>query len=74
MSSKRLNSLSDYARAGYRLRLDCECGRVVLVDPRTILTHCHKHNLPHGLEQVAARLKCGDCGKRPKRIGPAFGN
>ena len=74
LSSKRLSSLSDYSRLGYKLRLDCSCGRVVIFDPRTLLAYCHKHSLLHGLEQVSARLKCGDCGKRSNRVGPAFGD
>jgi len=49
MSSKRLNSLSDYARHGYKLRLDCECGRVVLLDPRQLLQACYERRLSHHL-------------------------
>lgn len=74
MSSKRLNSLSDYARHGYKLRLDCECGRVVLLEPRALLQACYDRRLPHHLDAVTARLRCSKCGKRPHRIGPGFGD
>ena len=74
MSSKRLSSLSDYARHGYKLRLDCECGRTVLADPRTVLRLCHEKGWHHSLEGVTMRLRCSTCGRRPARIGPALGN
>lgn len=73
MSSKRLSSLSDYARHGYRLRLDCHCGRVVLADPHKLLAECHRRGWTHTLEGLAMRLRCFECGERPKRIGPASG-
>lgn len=73
MSSKRLASLSDYARHGYKLRLDCECGRAVLADPHTILRLCHERGWRHTLEGIALKLRCSKCGARPKRIGPALG-
>lgn len=74
MSSKRLSSLSDYARHGYKLRLDCECGRTVLADPHTILRLCHERGWRHTLEGLALKLRCSNCGRRPKRIGPASGD
>lgn len=74
MSSKRLSSLSDYARHGYRLRLDCECGRIVLLDPHAVLQFCHERSWRHTLDGLALRLRCSQCGARPKRIGPALGS
>jgi hypothetical protein len=73
MSSKRLSSLSDYARHGYKLRLDCACGRTVLADPHAVLRLCHERGWRHTLEGLALKLRCSKCGKRPKRIGPALG-
>lgn len=74
MSSKRLSSLSDYARHGYKLRLDCRCGRAVLIDPRKVLALCHERGWPHTFEAVVSKLRCAECGQRPTRIGPAFGD
>ena len=74
MSSKRLDSLSDYARHGYKLRVDCVCGRVVLLDPHDLLGVILARGWQsYSLEGVAMRLKCQRCGKRPSRIGPGLG-
>lgn len=75
MSSKRLDSLSDYARHGYKLRLDCDCGRVVLIDPHALLGVVLERGWTgYSLEGLAMRLKCRRCGKRPNQIGPAVGD
>lgn len=74
MSSKRLETLADYARHGYKIRLDCACGRVVVIDPRTLLEMIAKRGWARpSLDAIAQRLKCQRCGSRPKRIGPGFG-
>lgn len=57
MSSKRLSSLSDYARHGYKLRLDCECGRTVLTDPRAVLQLCNERGSRHTLDGIVTRLR-----------------
>ena len=74
MSSKRLSSLSDYARHGYKLRLDCKCGRTVLLDPRAVLQFCNDRGWRHTLEGIATKLRCSNCGGRPVRMGPALGD
>lgn len=74
MSSKRLSGLSDYARHGYKLRLDCECGRTVLVQPHALLKLCNDRGWRHTLGGIAAKLRCSKCGRRPYRIGPALGS
>lgn len=73
MSSKRLSSLSNLARYGYKLRIDCGCGRVVMLEPRALLLRSHALDLPRTLNGLAERLRCSRCGKRPERIGPALG-
>ena len=75
MGSKRLESLSDYARHGYTLRLDCKCGRVVMLDPHQLLATIMERGWPsHTLEGIATKLRCSKCGERPARIGPGFGD
>lgn len=74
MSSKRLDSLSDYARHGYKLRVDCACGRVVMLDPHELLGVVLERGWSsYSLEGLAMRLRCQRCGKRPSRIGPGLG-
>lgn len=58
MSNKRLNSLADFARHGYKLRIECECGRVVLADPHKIIAACQERSVSYKLEAVAVRLRC----------------
>lgn len=74
MSSKRLNTLSDFARHGYLLRIECECGRVVLADPHKIIVACQARGINYRLEAVAARLRCERCGRKPWRVGPGLGD
>ena len=73
MSSKRLESLAEYARHGYKLRLDCVCGRVVMLDPHDLLGVILARSWPrYSLDAIGQRLKCQRCGSRPKRIGPGL--
>lgn len=75
MSSKRLESLADYARHGFKIRVDCKCGRVVVIDPRTLLQMIAKKGWSRpSLDAIGQRLKCQRCGSRPKRIGPGLGD
>ena len=74
MGSKRLDSLADYARHHYKLRVDCQCGRVVLLDPHELLgTIMERGWSSYSLEGLAMRLRCQRCGKQPARIGPGLG-
>lgn len=75
MSSKRLDSLGDYLRHRYRLRIECRgCNRVVIAEPLTLLDLCRKRGWSHQIGQVEPKLRCGDCGSKEVRLGPAFGN
>lgn len=74
MGSKRLESLSDFARHGYLLRIDCDCGRVVLADPRKIIAACQARGISYTLAEVAGRLRCEKCGRKPSRVGPGLGD
>ncbi len=75
MSSKRLNSLADYARHKYKLRVDCACGRVVMLDPHDLLAVILARGWnAYSMEGIGMRLKCQRCGKRPTRIGPGLGS
>ena len=73
MGSKRLETMADYARHKYLLRIECECGRVVLSDPHKIIRACQVRGINYLLEAVAGRLRCERCGRKPWRIGPGLG-
>jgi hypothetical protein len=73
MSSKRLDTLSDFARHKYLVRIECQCGRVVLADPHKIIQACQQRGKNYRLEAVAGRLRCEKCGRKPWRVGPGLG-
>ena len=75
MSSKRLDAINDYTRAGYRLRVDCTgCNRIVIIDPLEIVLLCQRRNWSKQIAAVERRLRCSKCGSRAIRLGPAFGS
>ncbi len=74
MSSKRLDTLADFARHNYLLRIECDCGRVTLANPHKIIAACQARGISYRLETVAARLRCERCGRRPRRVGPGLGS
>ena len=75
MGSKRLDSLGDYLRHRYRLRIECRgCNRVVIEEPLSLLDLCRKRGWGHQLPEVERRLRCSQCGSRDVRLGPAFGS
>jgi len=73
MSSKRLEALADFARHKYLLRIECECGGVVLDDPHKIIRACQAWRISYRLDAVAGRLRCEKCGRKPWRVGPGLG-
>ena len=74
MGSKRLDSLGDYMRHRYRLRVDClGCKKVAILQPITLLETCRQRGWGHQMGEVEQRLRCGSCGSRKVRVGPAFG-
>ena len=74
MSSKRLDSLADYTRHGYKLRLDCACGRIVVMEPHALLRIIMERGWSgYSMEGLAMKLKCQQCGKPPRQIGPCLG-
>ena len=75
MSSKRLDTIADYARHGYYLRVDCQaCGHVAKLEPRHITTMCIERGWSKQIAAVERRLKCSRCGERNVLCGPGFGD
>jgi hypothetical protein len=73
MSSKRLGTLSDFARHIYLVRIECQCRRVTLADPRKLITAYQARGINYRLEAVAVWLRCERCGRKPWRVGPELG-
>jgi tRNA G26 N,N-dimethylase Trm1 len=73
MSSKRLDSIADYSRHGYALRVDCRrCRRVAVLDPLQIVLQCQQRGWSKQMAALEGRLRCSRCGSRQTRLGPAF--
>lgn len=73
MSSKRLDTIADFSRHGYALRVDClRCRRVAILNPLEIVMLCQQRGWSKQIAAVEARLRCSQCGRRETRLGPAF--
>ena len=73
MSSKRLDTISDYTRHGYTLRADCRaCKRLAIIDPLEITMLCQRRQWSKQIAAVERLLRCSKCGSRDVRIGPGF--
>ena len=67
MSSKRLDSIADYTRHGYALRVDCRrCRRVAVLDPLQIVLHCQQR----GWSKQMAALEGHDAEARTHGLVP----
>jgi len=74
MSSKRLNTIADYSRHGYALRVNClKCQRVVVLNPLEIMMACQDRGWSKQMAAVEKRMRCKKCGSRDIQLGPALG-
>ena len=65
MSSKRLDTISDYARHGYRLRVECRsCQRVADIHPMEISLLCQRRNWSWQIVVIGPGLRCSKCSNR----------
>ena len=67
MGSRRLDSLSDLVRHNLALKVECSCGRVVIMNAAKLLEQCRERGVPRSLLAVAHHLKCERCGRRPRK-------
>ncbi len=71
MSTKQLNSSADYRRYGFKLRVECICGRVRVIEPGDLMVALgRRKNSSRQMALLIPRLKCFECGGRPKYWGP----
>ena len=72
-NNKRLDMISDYARHGLRMRINCkQCGRVAVLNATEISMMCNKRGWSRDLYSVERRLRCSSCGGKDVRCSPAF--
>ncbi|KRA84053.1 hypothetical protein [Altererythrobacter sp. Root672] len=66
MVRHRLDSLSDFARKGYHLRVECQaCKHVVIADPAVLSMEIRGKKAIVAIER---RMRCQACGERKARI------
>ena len=69
MARHKLDSVSDFARQGYNLRMTCNgCGRVVEASAPLIIQELHRRHAPQSIEKLEQRAKCQECGHRGATI------
>lgn len=73
MSNKRLDKISDYARHGYDITVECRgCGHKAKLSAKAISEEAVRRNLSRDIGAIERRLRCQNCGQRNVRCGPAF--
>jgi len=73
MSSRRLDSIADYSRHGYALRIDClKRGRVAVLNPLEITMTCQERGWSKQMSALDGRLRCSRCGSRTTSLGQRF--
>lgn len=71
MGSKRLDSISDYSRHGFNLRVVCQgCGRAVVLDSLALSMARSKAGKSRDMLAVERDLRCRVCGSRHVKCGP----
>jgi hypothetical protein len=71
MGSKRLDSISDYSRHGFNLRVVCQgCGRAAVVDSLALSMARSQAGKSRDMGAVQRDLKCSACGLRDVKCGP----
>ncbi len=72
MGRIKLETLTDFARRGYDLRITCAaCGHVANAKPLEMLAGLHQRRLSLRIEALEARMRCRACGKRQATIQAA---
>jgi hypothetical protein len=70
MGTKRLDSISAYARHGYDLRVECRCSRVAVLDAGELARVAHATRRSRAIASIVGRLRCAECGAPPRDWGP----
>jgi hypothetical protein len=62
MGHHRLTTLTDVARYGYWVKLQCPCGHIARMDPMKLLNAAVAKRRSTRLADLPKMLKCGSCG------------
>ena len=72
MGRAKLDSINEFARHGYKVRVSCRCGRKVDWSPFEMIVMLQKRRLPYEVERLEPKLRCGFCGARGTKISAAM--
>lgn len=60
-----LDSVNEFARQGYNLRIICDdCGRVIEANPVEMMVELNWRRAPLSIVNLEDRAKCRECGKQ----------
>jgi hypothetical protein len=72
MGTHRLDSVSDYVRHGFNIRVVClDCKRASVLNARQLLEKLAGQKRSTKIGDVAKRLKCGWCDSKNSQLGPS---
>ena len=65
MVRHKLDSVNNFARAGYNLRITCNgCGRVIEASAVHMMQELAQHRASMSIERLENRARCRECGHR----------
>jgi len=71
VSRKHLDSIADFQRYGFKLRVECQCGRVRVIEPGDLMVALgRRKNSSRQMALLIPRLRCFECGGRVRYWGP----
>ena len=72
MGRTKLDSINEFARQGYAVRVTCECGNVSDWNAVLLMGELHRRRRSLSIEKVERSLKCSACGERKATISPVM--
>lgn len=75
MVRHRLDSVNEFARQGYLLKITCDrCGRSVERDPVRLMGELHRQRQSLQVASIERRLRCAVCRSRGATVTATFAN
>jgi hypothetical protein len=72
MGTHRLDSVSDFVRHGFNIRVVClDCKRASVMNALQLLETLTRAKQSTKIPHVAKRLKCGWCDSKNAQLGPS---
>jgi len=73
MVRHRLDSVNEFARQGYHLKITCNrCGHSVGRDPTSVIVALHARHQSLQIEAIERRLRCGQCRSRGATVTATY--